>query len=419
MAGIAIASGFGQFGAVAALADVAETFGEVTGEVTTGATVAEQAGLSGTVLGIGLAVIRLASLGALPLAALADRRGRTPVLLWSCAIGLALVVLGALSPGYWVFVAVFGLSRPFLSAANAVAQVVAGEHTSSADRARAVALVAAGYGVGAALVALVRGAAGGAVGFRATFALAAVPLLLVPVLGRWMAEPDRFRSASRAHRGDRRPDVLRHLDDEGRRRLATMVAVAVAAAFVTGPANSFVFVYAEGVLDVSPSVTAAMFAAALPVGLAGLLLGRWGADRWGRRPTAALALAGIAGSAALTYQGGVSNTIVGSLAAVLAGYAFAPVLAAMGNELFPTRVRAAAAGLLVGCGVLGAVAGLVAFGALADRLGGFDVAAFVVAAPALAATALFARLPETRGLELEQSSTTPVVVTPRRGTASS
>ena len=401
VAAVSVASGFGQFGAVAALADVAEAFGETAA----GASVAEQAGLSGTVLGVGLATIRLASLGALPLAALADRRGRTPVLLWSCAIGLALVVLGALSPGYWAFVAVFGLSRPFLSAANAVAQVVAGEHTSSAGRARAVALVSAGYGLGAALVALVRGAAAGAVGFRVTFALAAAPLLLLPLIRRWMVEPDRFCSVPGPATGSRTLAVLRALDDEGRRRLGTMVLVAFAAAFVTGPANSFVFVYAEGVLDVSPSVTAAMLVAALPVGLAGLLLGRWGADRWGRRPTAALALAGIGGAAALTYRGGVSSTVVGSLAAVLAGYAFAPVLAAMGNELFPTRVRAAVAGLLVGCGVLGAVAGLVAFGALADRLGGFDVAALVIVAPALAATALFARLPETRGLELEESAT--------------
>ena len=400
VAAASVASGFGQFGAVAALADVAEAFGETSA----GASVAEQAGLSGTVLGAGLAVIRLASLGSIPLAALADRRGRTPVLVWSCAVGLALVVLGALSPGYWVFVAVFGLSRPFLSATNAVAQVVAGEHTSSGHRARAVALVSAGYGLGAALVAVVRGAAGGAVGFRATFALAAVPLVLLPLLRRWMVEPDRYRVADLSSPDARTRAVLGALDGEGRRRLVTMVLLALAAAFVTGPANSFVFVYAEGVLDVPPSLTAALLVAALPVGLAGLLLGRWGADRWGRRPTAALALAGIAGAAALTYRGGVPSTVAGSLAAVLAGYAFAPVLAAMGNELFPTRVRAAVAGLLVGSGVLGAVAGLMAFGALADLFDGFAAAAVVVAIPALAAATLFARLPETRGLELEESA---------------
>ena len=58
----AFASGFGQFGVVAALGDVARGFGQVTH----GATLADQAGLSGTDLGIGLAIMRLASLGALP-----------------------------------------------------------------------------------------------------------------------------------------------------------------------------------------------------------------------------------------------------------------------------------------------------------------------------------------------------------------
>ena len=413
VAAVSIASGFGQFGAVAALADVAEAFGEAGG----GASVAEQAGLSGTVLGIGLAVIRLASLGALPLAGLADRRGRNPVLLASAGIGLALVALAALSPGYWWFVAAFALSRPFLSATNALAQVVAGEHTASSDRARAVALVAAGYGFGAALVAVVRGLVPSSFGFRGTFALAVVPLVLLPVLARWMVEPQRYRLApgpgggagagrrlgperyTQAKRGS-----LHDLGPIGRSRLVAMLAIAFAAAFVTGPANSFVFVYAEGILDVSPAVTAVLLVTAVPVGLVGLLLGRWGADRWGRRPTAATSLAGIALAAVLTYVGGLPTTIAGALLTVLTGYAFAPTIAALANELFPTEVRGRVAGWLVAIGVVGAVAGLLVFGAMADLLDGFAAAAVVVSFPALVTTLVFLRLPETRGMELEESS---------------
>ena len=73
----AFASGFGQFGVVAALGDVARGFGQVNH----GATLADQAGLSGTDLGIGLAIMRLASLGALPVTGLADRFGRRMLLL--------------------------------------------------------------------------------------------------------------------------------------------------------------------------------------------------------------------------------------------------------------------------------------------------------------------------------------------------
>ena len=81
----AMASGFGQFGVVAALGDVARTFGQVHH----GASLTDQAGLSGTQLGIGLAVIRLASIGALPLTGLADRFGRRRMLLTTVAVGLA------------------------------------------------------------------------------------------------------------------------------------------------------------------------------------------------------------------------------------------------------------------------------------------------------------------------------------------
>lgn len=402
VAAVSITAGFGQFGAVAALADVAETFGEVGG----GASVAEQAGLSGTVLGVGLAVIRLTSLGALPLAGMADRRGRSPVLLGCAAIGLALVVAGAFSPGYWWFVAAFGFSRPFLSATNAVAQVAAGEHTASAHRARAVALVTAGYGVGAALVAVLRGLVPAGFGFRGTFALAAVPLLLLPLLARWMVEPDRYRRGTPGPAGDTTTPVVATLNGPtARTRLTAMLVLAFAAAFVTGPANSFIYVYAEGILDVSPAVTAALYLAAVPVGLGGLLLGRWGADRWGRRPTAAVALVGIALAATLTYAGGLPTTVAGALLAVLTGYAFAPTIAALANELFPTESRGRVAGWLVATGVVGAVAGLLVFGAMADQLGSFAAAAVVVSVPAVLATLVFLRLPETRGMELEESST--------------
>jgi hypothetical protein len=88
-------AGAGQFGVVAALGDVARTFGRLS----SGATLADQAGLSGTKLGAGLAVIRLASLGSLPLAGLADRLGRRRTILAFSAVGLAVTVASAASPG--------------------------------------------------------------------------------------------------------------------------------------------------------------------------------------------------------------------------------------------------------------------------------------------------------------------------------
>jgi MFS family permease len=404
LAATALASGFAQFAATAALGDIADAFGAATGE---GGSVVAQVGLSGTKLGVGLAVIRLASLASLPLAALADRHGRRRILLGCVAAGLAVTTLAALSPGFWWFVALFALARPLLSAANALDGVAAAEETRARDRAKAIALVTAGYAVGAGLTALVRGVGGERLGFRGLFALALVPLAATPLLARWLEEPDRYqrlRAAADPELAALRPGRLRRLRAELRPRLRLLAVLAFAIAFVTGPANTFLFVYAENALGLSRSATAAMVLAAAPVGLAGLLLGRWGADRVGRRVTAGGTQATVALAGMLTYSGSRPAVVAGYLLGILAASAYGPSFGALGAELFPTSVRATVAGWLLAAGVAGAVAGLVAFGLLADALASFGAAAALVMAPVVVASLLFVRLPETRGLELEQSA---------------
>jgi MFS family permease len=389
---LALGSGFGQFGAVAALGDVARSFGRL-GD---GSTIAEQAGLSGTELGIGLAVLRLASLGGLPLAGWADRVGRRRILLGTCGLGLTFTVAAAASPGYWWFVAVFACGRPLLSATNAVAAVAAAELTGSADRARAVALVAAGYGVGAGLAAIINALAGGAVGFRGTFALAVVPLALLAVLRRWVVEPDRFTRVAAA--AEHPVPVLGPVGAPFRGRLLIVAGLSFAIAVITGPANSFLYVYAENVLALPGAAIAAMVATA---GVTGLLLGSRLADRVGRRATSALAMVAIAMLGTLTYSGSRPAVVTGYVLGVLAASTLAPAAGALANELFPTSVRASVAGWLVAASVLGAVAGLLAFGAIADAGNRFALAAAATFLPAVGAIGLFTLLPETRGREPE------------------
>jgi MFS family permease len=404
LAATALASGFGQFAATAALGDIARAFGKETGA---GGSVVAQVGLSGTTLGIGLAIIRLASLGGLPLAALGDRIGRRRVLLSSVAAGLAITAVAALSPGYWWFVALFALARPLLSATNALDAVVAAEETETHDRAKAIALVAAGYGIGAGLTALIRGVAGEGLGFRGLFALALVPLAATPLLARFLEEPDRYqrlRVAADPEVAAVQPRVLGRIRAELRPRLWLLAVLGFAIAFVTGPANTFLFVYAENALGMSRSATAALVLAAGPIGLVGLLLGRWSADALGRRRTAGGTQAVVALACMLTYSGSRPAVAAGYLLGILAASAYGPSFGALSAELFPTSVRATAAGWLLAAGVVGAVAGLVAFGRLADVLASFGGAAVLIAAPVVVASLLFARLPETRGLELEQTA---------------
>lgn len=400
LAGFTFAAGFSQFGVVAALGDVARGFGQV-GD---GRSISDQAGLSGTAIGVGLAVIRLTSLLALPLAALADRVGRRRTLRWCAAIGLALTAVTALSPTYAVFVVVFALGRPFMSATDTVSGVAAAEQTTADQRARALALVAASYGVGAGLVAVLRGLAGDTLGFRAVLGLALVPLVGVLLLGRHVTETDRFRVAAAS--GERPVPVLGAVAPPFRRRLLVLVGVMFAISMVTGPANSFLFLYAENVLDLSSATTAGLVVLAGLTGLSGLLLGRAGADRIGRRPTVAVAVVAVPLAGAVTYSGSVSAAAVGYLAAVLLGSAFLPAMGALQTELFPTPVRAAVAGWLLAASVLGAFTGLLLFGLVADAGDRFGLAAAMVFFPTALAAALLVLVPETRGRELEDAGTT-------------
>ena len=392
----AFASGFGQFGVVAALGDVARGFGQVSH----GVSLADQAGLSGTDLGIGLAIMRLASLGALLITGLADDFGRRKMLLITVGAGLAVTVLAAASPSYWWFVAIFACGRPLLSASNGLAQIIAAEQTASAERAKAVALIAAGYGVGAGVIAIAHSLASHAIGFRGVFILALVPLALLPLVGHWVQEPERFTVAV-AESGHPIP-VLDAVARPFRGRLLVIVVLSFAISVITGPANSFGFLFAQNILHQRGIVTAAMVVGAGVAGLAGLLAGRWLADRVGPRLTGALAMVAVALFATLAYSRVPPRRCwPATSSAVFAASVFAPAAGTLINELFPTSVRASVVGWSTAAGVLGAVAGLVIFGAVAGAAHQFGLAGVVTFLPASLVMVLFWLLPETRGREPE------------------
>jgi MFS family permease len=296
-------------------------------------------------------------------------------------------------------VVIFACGRPVLAATNGLAQVIAAEQTASADRAKAVALVAAGYGTGAGAIAIVHSLAASTLGFRGVFVLALVPLALLPLLRRWISEPDRFTVAA-AGPQDRVP-VLGAVAAPYRRRLAVIVVLAFAVSVITGPANSFVFLFAQNVLHQPGIVTAGMVAGAGVAGLAGLVAGRWLADHAGRRLAGALAMVAVALLACVTYSGSAPALVAGYMLGTFAASVFAPAIGSLLNELFPTAIRASASGWSLAAGVLGAVAGLVAFGAVADADHSYGIAGLVTFLPAALVMALFALLPETRGREPE------------------
>jgi putative MFS transporter len=231
------------------------------------------------------------------------------------------------------------------------------------------------------------------------FALALVPLALLPLLRRWITEPDRFTVAAAEPKSP--VPVFDAVARPFRRRLAVIVLLGFAVSVITGPANSFVFLFAQNILHLPGLVTAGMVVGAGVAGLAGLLAGRWLADRAGRRLTGALAMVAVALLAIVTYSGSAPALVAGYTIGVFAASVSAPAIGSLLNELFPTTVRASAAGWSLAAGVLGAVAGLVAFGAIVGAGHSFTAAGLVTFLPAAVMMLLFWLLPETRGREPE------------------
>jgi MFS family permease len=395
---LSIAAGLAQFSVTTVIADVAAHFGEQTD----GEDLASQLGLPATTIGLSLAIIRLSSLAALPAAAYADRVGRRRLLLGATALGLGLTTVAAASPGYWFYVALVAMARPALTTLNTLAGVIAAEEATSKDRSSAIALIAVAYGLGAGAVSVTRGVLPGEPSFRVVTAFAVVPLLLLPLLARRIREP---RIAAETAPSTSLPGAVpAHL----RGRVLLLAVLTGSIAVATGPGFTYLFVYGEGVLGASPLTLSVMVLGAGPAGLAGVLIGRWGADVVGRRVTAGVGMALTGVAVTVSYSAEVGMLAVGYLAAVMASTAFAPAEGALAAELVPTRVRATVAGWMTVAGILGAVAGLSVFGLLADVTGSFSSAARWLGTGVAVMSLGFVLLPETRGMELDEE------VPPRR-----
>jgi MFS family permease len=391
---IALIAGFAPFGAVASLDKVAGYFGHHS----SAKTIQSVVGLSGSQLGIGLAVLRLAALGALPLASLADRWGRVTMMRRTLFVGLLITACAALSPSYWFFVACFALARPLLSSTATLVQVVTVELSSTKARIDRLVIVSAGAGIGAGLAAIFAGVLRGPDSFRYLFALAIVPIFFLRPLLRAVPEPAFQGAGATLARLGAVPRGLRA-------RVTVVGMIIFVVGVISGPAGGFTFVYGEGILKISPVVVSLVVALSALTGLAGLLLSRYFAVALGRRGTVIIGTLATAGLACVAYGGGKLAFVIGYMGGVAAGGVLAPALAALSTELFPHSSRATSAGWIVVAGVVGAIVGLIVFGVVGDSVhvtgaGSLRLAALLTFLPLLPLLGLLYRLPESEGMDL-------------------
>ncbi len=391
---IALVAGFAPFGAVASLDKVASYFGHHTSSKSLQSVV----GLSGSELGIGLAVLRFASLGALPLASLADRWGRVSMMRRTLFVGLIITACASLSPSYWFFVGCFALARPLLSSTATLVQVVTVELSSTQSRIDRLVIVSAGAGVGAGLAAVFAGVLRGPESFRWLFALALVPVFFLRPLLRSVPEPLFHTGGEAIARLGAVPRGLRS-------RVTIVGAIVVIIGVISGPASGFTFVYGEGILKISSVVVALVVSLSAITGLAGLLLSRYLSRTLGRRGTVIVGTLATALTATLAYGGGKAAFVIGYMSGVAAGGLLAPAIAALSTELFPHSSRATAAGWIVVAGVIGTIVGLLIFGLIGDSVhvtgaGSLRLPALLTFLPLLPFLGLIYLLPESSKMDL-------------------
>jgi putative MFS transporter len=360
-------------------------------------------------LGGFLALIKLGAIPAFLVVPFADQIGRRRVFLGSVLAFSIGTLLTAFAATAGQFVAAQTVTRTFMLTASAVAFVIVTEEFPALHRGWAIGMLGAlsscGNGLGAALFAAIDRLP---YGWRSLYAIGLVPLGLLPLLRRRIAETQRF-SARHAQAGSR--GVLAGWYEPLIRlaRLYPGRALGIAGAGgcrAIGESAVFQFTgyYTLTVHHWSPAQFSTMFIVGGAVGIIGnVVAGRLG-DRIGRRTIGCASLAVFPLFSWLFYSGPGWVLPIAWTLFVFTNTAGDTVIRAFSTELFPTSYRGTSAAWLSLVQTIGWSLGLAIVGLGTAR--GIQIAtmtsaiSLVVLGAALAVLAL----PETQRQELEALS---------------
>lgn len=346
--------------------------------------------------GLGSA-LALGTIAGLPLAILADRRGRRLILVVTVA-GFSITNLAsAWSPSLAWLAGSRAVAVCFETVASVTAIALVVEEVREEMRGLAVSWLAVVAGAGMGLTTLLYPLL--APNWRALYLIGGSGLVGALVLAALLREGRTWSAAVAG--GDRPRLPLRVLlQPPWRARLAVAAGAAALSSLLYEPAGVLVALFGSRALGLGPPAISAVTVVAGLASVPAFVVGGRLSDRYGRR-WLAVGL-GIVATAftAVTFSGTQAAYWAGNVLWSVAASTSVPVVGAWYAELFPTRARATseAAG-----GVAGAVGGLVGFqliGQLQPRLG-LGLGLMALGAGALLASVLLALLPETRGAPLE------------------
>ena len=351
------------------------------------------------------------ALGGMIFGVLADRFGRTRVLVWTILLYAVFTGLAALAQSWWQlaalrFITALGIGGEWAAGAALVAEV-----WPEARRAKAAGLLQSAWAAGfflAALVALVLRRSG----WRPIFVVGIGPALIAMLVRIWIREPERWLKAraSEAHSAaGSRPGIAELFTNRHLRSTLVGAGLAFVAVFGLWGATNWTPTLVRSLPDLrqeTPSEinTAVSYATMLlNVGaLVGYLSFGPLAERVGRRPVFGLMCLGSLTMLPVTFLAPRSFAQVLVLLPLLGFFnngifsGFAIYL----PELFPTVIRATGAGFCFNAGRILAATGPFLTGYLVSVLGSFGRAASAISLIYLVGLFILIFAPETHGRSL-------------------
>jgi putative MFS transporter len=353
--------------------------------------------------GIMVSVIGASALLSYGLIRRADVVGRKPMLAITITGYTLTSVLCAVAQDVWQFGAAQLLARSFLLAEYALSMVYIAEEFPADRRGFAVGVLQGLNSFGAIVCAgVVPLLLKTSLGYRAVYLVGALPLVLMTWLRRRVRETERFAQLKEVARGD--PFAIFRSAYRGRVLLLSLINGLTLVCTYLAITYWKEFALAERGFDHAQASRALVIAAlaSLPlVFFTGRLL-----DAVGRRYGALILFSIVSASILTAFQAhSFAMLTIGLTGSIFGASAVGPVLNTLTLELFPTAMRADAYGWSYNLlGKLGYVIGPVAVGYGAERWGYGPVISTLTICPLLAVALIFARLPETRGQELEQTA---------------
>ncbi len=333
-------------------------------------------------------ILAIGTLGALPLATLADRFGRRRLIAIGVG-GFSGVNFGsAFAPSLadLAFLKLFAVCFEVLVVGVATALIV--EEAPPRSRGQAVSILAllSGFGTGITVIAYPIIAPN----WRWLFIASGVGVLVAPFIW-WLLPEGRTWQSVRVT-----GSALRLLMQPAwRRRVVILAAMFALLAVLLEPAGLLYTLYASIVLSWTPVEISVLVVVSGIVGGVSYLAGGYLTDRYGRRgPAIALTIA-TAAATSLSFATATVGFFVGNVLWSAFASAATPVFGAWSGELFPTRARATAEAAIALAGAVGSIVGLQAVGVLSATtgLGGaIELGGLIAVAGAL----LLFLLPETK-----------------------